>query len=206
MTATASLLDRLAGAGGYAADLHVTEGLAPGEVLEGVELEGCRFERSVLEGAVLRGCTFTDCVFVGCNLNRVDVLGSRFVDCRFVECTALAVTWSRAAEAALSSRPWDFEKCRLDLASFQNAVLTGSRFDGCSLREADLSGADARDVDFGDCELGGAVFAGTDLRGASLLGATGYVLDPTDNRVRGLRVDAFGAAGLLVALGVVVEG
>ena len=41
MTVPASLVDRLAGTGGYAADLTVTEGLAPGEVLEGVELEGC---------------------------------------------------------------------------------------------------------------------------------------------------------------------
>jgi hypothetical protein len=35
MTAPASLLDRLAGTGGYAADLTLTEGLAPGVVLDG---------------------------------------------------------------------------------------------------------------------------------------------------------------------------
>jgi uncharacterized protein YjbI with pentapeptide repeats len=205
VTVAPSLLDRLADAGGYAADLVVTEGLGPGEVLDGVELEGCRFERSVLEGAVLRGCTFRECEFVGCNLNRVDVTGSRFVDCTFVDCTALAVTWSRAAEAALSSRPWDFERCRLDLASFQEAALAGSRLVDCSLREADFGGADAQRVDFGGSLLGGAVFVSTDLREASLLGATGYALDPSENRVRGLRVDAVGAAGLLVGMGVVVE-
>ena len=205
MSGTASLLDRLAGSGGYAADLVLGEGLAPGEVLDGVELEGCRFERAVLEGAVLRGCTFTDCVFVGCNLNRVDLVGSRFTDCTFVDCTALAVTWTRAAQAALSARPWDFERCRLDLASFQEAVMAGSRFVGCSLREADLGGADAQRVDFSGSDLTGAVFVGTDLRGASLLGASGYAFDPSTNRVRGLRVDAFGAAGLLVAMGIVVE-
>ncbi|HSO65214.1 MAG TPA: pentapeptide repeat-containing protein [Ornithinibacter sp.] len=206
MTAPASLLDRLAGTGGYAADLVIGEGLAPGEVLDGVELEGCRFERSVLEVAVLRGCTFTDCVFVGCNLNRLDVAGSRFVDCRFVDCTALAVTWTRAAAAVLSARPWDFERCRLDLASFQEAALAGSRLVDCSLREADFGGADCQGVDFGGSDLSGAAFVGTDLRGASLLGAGGYAFDPSENRVRGLRVDAFGAAGLLVAMGIVVEG
>ena len=100
MSEPASLVERLAPTGGYAADLVVTEGLAPGEVLEGFELEACRFERSVLEGAVLRDCTFTDCVFTGVNLNRVDLSGSRFSDCQFVECTALAVIWTRAAEAA----------------------------------------------------------------------------------------------------------
>ena len=47
----ASLLERLAGSGGYAADLTVTEGLAPGEVLDGVELEAC----TVRAGGA-RGC------------------------------------------------------------------------------------------------------------------------------------------------------
>ena len=206
MTGPASLLDRLAGTGGYAADLVLSEGLAPGEVLDGVELEGCRFERAVLEGSVLRGCTFGECVFVGCNLNRVDVAGSRFVDCTFVDCTALAVTWTRAAPAALSSRPWDFERCRLDLASFQEAAMAGSRLVDCSLREADFGGADCRRVDLAGSVLAGAGFVGTDLREASLLGASGYAFDPSENRVRGLRVDTFGAAGLLEAMGVVVDG
>ena len=93
---SASLLERLADSGGYAAVLTVTEGLRPGEVLDGVELEACRF----------------------------------------VECTALAVIWTRAGEAALSARPWDLERCRLDLASFQEGAIAGSRLVGCSLREA----------------------------------------------------------------------
>lgn len=205
MSATASLLERLADTGGYAVDLTITQGLLPGEVLDGVELEACRFERAVLEGSVLRDCTFADCVFTGCNLNRVDLSGSRFRDCTFVECTALAVIWARAGSAALSARPWDLERCRLDLASFQEGSIAGSRLVGCSLREADFGGADARRVDFADSDLSGAVFVGTDLRDASLLGANGYLLDPTANRVRGLRVDASGAAGILAALGVVVE-
>ena len=206
MSGTASLLERLADSGGYAVDLTLTEGLEPGEVLEGVELEGCRFERSVLEGAVLRDCTFTDCVFVGCNLNRVDLSGSRFSDCTFVECTALAVIWARAGEATLSARPWDLERCRLDLASFQEGSIAGSRLVGCSLREADFAAADAQRVDFGGSDLSGAVFVGTDLREANLVGAVGYAFDPSENRVRGLRVEALGAAGLLSAMGLVVEG
>ena len=205
MTGTASLLDRLADSGGYADDLTIGEGLEPGEVLDGIEFEACRFERAVLEGAVLRDCTFTDCVFTGCNLNRVDLSGSRFSDCRFVECTALAVIWTRAGEATLSARPWDLERCRLDLASFQEGAIAGSRLVDCSLREADFGGADAQRVDFAGSDLSRAVFVGTDLREASLLGAVGYAFDPSENRVRGLRVEAAGAAGLLAAMGLVVE-
>jgi uncharacterized protein YjbI with pentapeptide repeats len=205
MSGPASLLERLGDSGGYAVDLTLTEGLEPGEVLDGVEFEACRFERAVLEGAVLRDCTFTDCEFVGCNLNRVDLSGSRFSDCTFVECTALAVIWTRARESTLSARPWSFERCRLDLASFQEGSIAGSRLVGCSLREADFGRADAQRVDFGESDLGGAVFVGTDLRLASLVGAVGYAFDPSENRVRGLRVEASGAAGLLAAMGLVVE-
>ncbi|MEO7422792.1 MAG: pentapeptide repeat-containing protein [Ornithinibacter sp.] len=199
-----SLLERLRGTP-YAVDLTLSDGLAPGEVLAGVEFEACRFERAVLEGGVLRDCTFTDCEFTGCNLNRVDLGGSRFSDTTFVDCTALAVTWSRAGSAPLSARPWDFTRCRLDLGSFQEAALAGSRFVDCSLREADFGGADAARVEFAESDLSGAVFVATDLRGASLLGSAGYAFDPSENRVRGLRVDAAAAGGLLGAMGLVVE-
>ena len=170
MSGTASLLDRVADRGGYVDNLTISEGLAPGEVLDGIEFEACHFEGAVLEGAVLRDCTFTDCVFIGCNLNRVKLTGSRFRDCRFVECTALAVVWTRARATTLSARPWDLERCRLDLASFQEAQIAGSRLVDCSLREADFGGADAQWVDFAGSDLSRAVFVGTDLREASLMG------------------------------------
>lgn len=201
----ASLADRLADCGGYAADLDLTEGLAPDEVLPPVELEGCRFEGNVLERAVLRDCVFTDCTFTGCNLSMVVLDGTRFTDCRFVDCKALAVSWGRAAPAPLSSRPWDFERCRLDLGSFRDTEAAGSRLHDCSVREVDLAGADLRGSQLTDCDLAAATFAGTDLREASLVGSSGYVVDPAENRVRGLRVDTAGAGGILRALGLVVD-
>ncbi len=200
-----TLVQRLADSGGYAADLDLTEGLAPGEVLTSTELEGCRLEGNVLEKAVLRECVFTDCVFTGANLSMVVLDGTRFTDCRFVDCKALAVTWGRAAPAPLSTRPWDFERCRLDLGSFREVEGEGSRFVDCSMREVDLAGADLQRAELTGCDLSAATFAGTDLRGASLLGAAGYVVDPAENRVRGLRVDTAGAGGILRALGLVVE-
>ncbi len=200
-----SLRERLADAGGYAADLDLTEGLAPGESLERMELEGCRFDASVLEKGILRDCVLTDCSFTGCNLSMVVLDGTRFTDCRFIDCKALAVAWGSAAPTPLSTRPWDFERCRLELGSFRDAPARGSRFADCSMRECDLAGADLRGAELNGCDLGAAIFAGTDLREASLVGSTGYVVDPGTNRVRGLRVDGAGAGGILRALGLVVE-
>lgn len=200
-----SLAERFAGTDGWVVDLDLTEGLAPGEVLSGVEFEACRFDGAVLEKAVLRGCRFTDCTFTGCNLSMADLAGSRFTDCRFVECKALAVAWARADEAPLSTRPWDMERCRLDLGSWRGADLAGSRFVGCSMREVDLGEADAQRVELLDCDLAGATVAATDLRDASLVGSTGYAFDPSENRVRGLRVDTAAAGGILRTMGLVVD-
>lgn len=200
-----SLVAQLADAGGYVADLDLTGSLAPGEVLAGVELEGCRLDGCVLEKAVLRDCTLVDCVLTGCNLSMADLDGTRFTDCRFVDCKALAVAWGRTGPAPLSTRPWDFERCRLDLGSFRDVEAAGSRFVDCSMVEVDLAGADLRRAELTGSVLDGATFAGTDLRDASLLGASGYRVDPAENRVRGLRVDALAAAGILRALGLVVE-
>ncbi len=201
-----SLAERLAPTNGYAADLDLTEGLEPGEVLDGVELEACRLDGCVLEKAVLRDCTFTDCVFTACNLSMADLDGTRFTDCRFVDAKLLAVVWSRAGVAPLSTRPWDFERCRLDLGSFREVEAVGARFVECSLREVDLAGADLRRAELVGCDLTGATFAGTDLREANLVGSSGYSIDPSENRVRGLRVDAVAAGGILRAMGLVVEG
>lgn len=201
-----TLSERIADSGGYLADVDLTEGLAPGEVLEGAEFEGCRFDGCVLEKAVIRSCTFVDCTFTGCNLSMADLDGSRFTDCRFVDCKALAVAWSRAGAAPLSTRPWDFERCRLDLGSFRDVEAASSRFADCSMREVDLAGADLRRGVLTGADLAGATFAATDLCDADLTGASGYLLDPGTNRIRGLRVDVPGAAGILRAMGVLVDG
>ena len=50
-----------------------------------------------------------------------------------------------------------------------------------------------------------AVCSVTVAGASSLVGAVGYAFDPSVNRVRGLRVEASGAAGLLAAMGLVVE-
>ena len=55
------------------------------------------------------------------------------------------------------------------------------------------------------CDLTGATVTATDLREGSLVGSFGYAFDPTENRVKGLTVDAAGAGGILRAMGLVVE-
>lgn len=127
---------------------------------------------------------------------------SRLLGVAFERCKLLGLDVAALDARALAADPLRFQECRLDMAAFIGVDAAGATFANCSLREADFSGAVLRGADFAGSDLMGARFAGTDLREASLLGATNYVLDVRDNRVRGLRVDAAEAARLLAVFGV----
>ena len=113
----------------------------------------------------------------------------------------LALPWGSLATGAVFDPP-QFDRCRLDYASFAACDLTRVTFRDCHLVEADLSGARLRQATFAGSDLSGARFGGTDLRDASLVGASGWVLDPRDNLVAGLEVEVADAAGLLGPLGI----
>lgn len=199
-----SLVERVAALGGYAVDLTFSEGMAAGEVLRGSEFDGCLLSDASWVGALVVGSVFSECRFERCDLSMVDLLDTRFVGCTFVGCKLLGLNWTRVA-GGLVLDPCAFEECRLDDAIFTGCDVTGVRFNGSRLRGADFAEAVLRRADFGGCELAGARFVRADLREASLVGATGWVLDPRENQVQGLRVDYAGSAGLLAPIGVIVE-
>ena len=49
------------------------------------------------------------------------------------------------------------------------------------------------------------VFDRTDLREADFRGATGWVIDPVENRLRGARFDRSDLAGLVQSLGIQLD-
>lgn len=191
----------LADVGAYAASVTITEGLAPRTGVRGLDLDGCRVVGLSLSQARLVGCTFVDCRFESVDLSMADLVDSRFTGCTFVSCRMLGLGWSGTAAGPVLD-PNVFEDCRMDDASFAGCDLSGTTFRRCRLRDADSTGTDLRRVDFQRSDLMGARFDRADLRGASLVGAIGWVLDPRENRVKGLRVDATGALGLLPPLGI----
>jgi uncharacterized protein YjbI with pentapeptide repeats len=92
------------------------------------------------------------------------------------------------------------DECAFVKLDLRDVVLRRCRLRDAVFAESDLSGADLRDAD-----LTGAQFLRTKLAGADLRGARGYVIHPADNDVRGLRASMPEAAGLVTALGVVLE-
>lgn len=171
----------------------------------GVEFERCTFRRCRFGESQFAGCQFHDCSFVDCDLSRVEVKGCRFDSVRFEDCKVAGVNWSDAMLSPLATPALHFERCVVSYASFQGLALKGLVLRGCTAQEADFAGADLTEADLGESDLTRARFQGTTLMGANLVGARGYQIDPTTNRVKGLRVALPEAIALLEMLGVVVE-
>ena len=98
-----------------------------------------------------------------------------------------------------------FSECSLDYANFVGMKLKKTVFSNCSLREADFSQADFSESDFRKSDFFSSRFHGTNLQRADFRGAKSYLIDPTDNSVRGAKFSLPEAQGLLSGLGVILD-
>lgn len=188
----------------YVSGVAFSGGLEEGETVRGMDFEECTFSGD-LEGGRFVSCTFTECEFTGANLSRLDLTDSRFIDCRFVGCKVLAVNFALMAVGTVSAEPVVFERCQLDLSSFQGMAASGFVFEGCGLVEVDFAEAVLRRARFAGSRLEGARFVRCDLREADFRGATGYAIDVRENRVQGAHFSAGEALALLDAFAIVLD-
>ena len=165
--------------------------------------EGCTFIDCDFTEANLGRRRFTDCSFVGCDFSNAKVIGTGFQGVTFDRCKALGVLWEACERLLFAVRMTD---CALDLGSWNGCDLSRSGFVGGSLRECDFTGALCEGTEFEGVNLSGARFEETRLKGARFSGVTGLELDPTLNRVMGMRVDRDALPGLLMRWGLEIEG
>lgn len=170
---------------------------------------GATYEEAVFRGvdaieADLRGCSFIDCHFEACDLtmarmNGASVRGSTFVDCRLLGVDV--GTWRNDGLGIDAT----FRTCDLDHLRVRNVDLRACLFEGGHAHRSEWSGVDLRKVTFDGVDLRGARFTRCDLRGADVRRAEGFRIDPTANRVQGLRIGVPEALGLLIELGLDVD-
>lgn len=170
-------------------------------VTPGSAFERCAFRGATLQSADLSRCRFVECRFDGSNLSVARVAGAVFQDVAFRDCKLAGVDWAVAQRFSCVA----FEACVLDECAFVKLDLRAATFRRCRLRDAVFAESDLSGADFRESDLAGAQFLRTKLTGADLRGARGYVIHPTENDVKGLRASMPDAAGLVTALGVVLE-
>jgi len=167
----------------------------------GSAFERCTFRGANLQSADLERCRFVEYRFEGSNLSVARIAGAAFQDAAFLDCKLAGIDWTMAQRLVCVA----FESCVLDECAFVKLDLRGVVLRRCRLRDAVFAESDLSHADFRDADLTGAQFLRTNLAGADLRGAHGYVIHPAENNVKGLRASMPDAAGLVTALGVVLE-
>ncbi len=144
----------------------------------GLDLTGAMFEQANLSGtdfadADLMGAVFTEAVLVDARFDRADLRDTNFcavsaAGASFVECdlTAARLLYADFQNADLSGAR--FERVIVMEGHFTGAVLQRTQWEKCSFMkaefaEADFSGAQMRMCAFVKCDLTGALFRGATL-------------------------------------------
>jgi fluoroquinolone resistance protein len=169
--------------------------------LSQTEFEGVAFQGETAIAFNLSDRKFIDCIFEQCQLSSVKFDGA-VIQAKFSNSKIEGINFFTAKCSLLSL---SFESCLVRHSSFAELKLPKTKFNGCELHnvdfsDADLSGADFSNVTFKDC-----VFRNTNLSKADFRYASGYFIDPTQNRLRGAKFSAPDVLNLLAPFDISIE-
>jgi len=170
--------------------------------IAGSRFDRCTFRKVQLKEASLSKCKFESCVFENCDLSLFHGYESAFIDVRFHECKLVGVNWTDGRRYSNIS----FEKCVLDYCSFVSLDFRKTDFHDCRFLEASFAEANLTDANFAGSDLSGCRFLRTNLTRCDLSNARGYVINPNENTVKGMKVSLAGAVSLMQTLGIRVDG
>ena len=158
------------------------------------DYENCTFSNCTFSNSDVAAINFVECEFKNCDLSMAKVDNTAFKDVLFDGCKLLGIRFDSCNSFLLSL---EFRSCHLNLASFYKLKLKGTVFRSCSLQEVDFVEADLSNAVFDDCDLLNASFEKTNLEKADLRAASGYLLDPELNHIKGAKFSVPAVVGLL---------
>lgn len=154
----------------------------------------CRFVNCQLSGVTLSHCVFVECEFFECDLSNAKVANTAFRDVKFKNCKMLGIRFEHCNPFLLTMA---FEGCQLNLSSFYQLPLKGSKWVECGLREVDFTGADLTGATLDVCDLLDAAFDNTRLEKTDFRTAFNYSIDPENNYIKKARFSLPAVVGLL---------
>ncbi len=167
------------------------------------------FSQEPIVGAEFNNCTFINCNFSNCKLDNTDFLDCRFESCSFIMvhthntgfkevkfegCKLVGLDFSLCNDFLFKV---EFENCQLDYALFTKKKLRKTKFQNCSVKEADFTQTDLSHAIFGQTDLTDSVFEGCNLEETDFRTAINFTIDPDQNRIKGARFSSYALAGLL---------
>ena len=186
----------------YFPEENVVERWDARHLLGHTEFEGYHFINCEFGEADLSRLRFTDCLFERCNLSAAKLAGTALQNVAFDECKLLGLQFTACRDMLFGVH---FDQCQLRYASFAGRTMPATCFVGCNLDDADFADADLTEAVFQECTLAGAVFQNTRMPGADFRTATGFVIDPETNPLKGAKFTLHGLLGVVAKLELVVE-
>ncbi len=177
-----------------------------GEEIEGMEFSDCTFQHCMIDGCVISRCKFSDCQFVDCRISNVRGNHANMIDTGFTSCYLAGINWSEFLSSGKFIVPINhFEDCQLKYNqftennfskfNFAGNRITGSLFADCNLTESKFS----------SCDLENTEFFRSNLTKADFRGASGYIVDIGNNKLKGAKFSFPEVVNLLNGLGIVIE-
>jgi fluoroquinolone resistance protein len=163
--------------------------------LEAGEYENCSFSNCKFANGDLSNYSFIECKFSGCDLSMVKLGNTALKEVEFYECKMLGIRFDACLPFLLAM---SFTNCQLNFCSFQGLKLKSTQFSHSILDEADFSNCDLNSTVFDYCRLERTTFNQCILLKADFRTATGFDIDPENNRMKSAKFSKDNLSGLLV--------
>lgn len=145
--------------------------------------EGCRFEKCSFETVAWERCRFQQCVFQDCRLLNVQPSSSKFHSVSFVGCKLAGFNFSRLDTKLLFDIV--IRDSKLISCTFARLDLTKSTFLSNEMEDCLFDNADMRGLNFSGTVFGETHFRHCNLEKANFSDATGFIINPLENKVKG---------------------
>lgn len=174
---------------------------SPSIFLSQPEFEGVTFQGEAAIAINLSDRKFIDCIFDRCQLSSVKFDGA-VIQARFSNSKIEGINFFTAKRSLLSL---GFDSCLIRHSSFAELKLPKVKFTRCELHNVDFSDADLSGADFSNATFKDCMFRNTNLSKADFRFASGYFIDPTQNKIRGARFSSPEVLSLLSPFDIEIE-
>ncbi len=165
------------------------------------EFEGVTFTGETAINLDLSDRKFIDCIFERCQFSSVKIQGT-VIQATFKDCKIEGINFFTAKKSLLSV---NFDSCLIRHSSFAELKLAKIKFVGCELHNVDFSDSNLSEADFSNTTFEDCVFRNTDLTKADFRTASGYYIDPTQNKIRGAQFSSPEVLNLLASFDIRIE-
>jgi fluoroquinolone resistance protein len=173
------------------------------EQITGFDFKECTFDHCTFLTCSFEGSSFVNCTFKNCNISAVKVKKTRFHNVHFIKSKVIGIDWT------------DKFNFKITGLRFEDSSIDYSIFNGLILKEFALIDSKAHEVDFIDTAMEAADCSGTDfersnflrtnLKRANFVGARNYIINPSTNKIKGLKLSLPEAMSVFDIIGIILS-